>query len=707
VGAAHTCALVNGGVLCWGSNITGQLGNDTVNDSSLPVAVQGLGAGSGVQALVAGKDHTCALVNGGVQCWGDNSLGQLGNPNPRGLTPVTVAGLSGVQALASGDFHTCALVNGGVQCWGDNQYGQLGDSSTSSRSSPVAVQGLGSGVQAIAAGENHSCALVNGGVLCWGENNLGQLGDTSDGGTEVPIAVQNLGPGSGVQGVCGGGFHTCALVNGGVQCWGDNASGDLGDNSLAERSAPVPVQGLGGGVQALGLGQYHSCALVNGGVWCWGYNIVGQLGDGSDAGNSLVPVPVWGLGAGVQALAPSYDHTCALVYGGIQCWGENSHGELGNGTTIQSNVPVQVQGINGGVQAVAGGFAHACAVLNGGVQCWGDNENGDLGNNSEKQSNGPVAVLGLGGSDGGVQAIVAGHDHTCALVNGGVQCWGDGTSGQLGNNLQNDFTTPVAVQGLSGGVQAVAAGYSHTCALVGGGVRCWGNNVYGQLGDKSTVDSLVPIAVQGLGNPDSGVEAIATGDYHTCALVNGGLQCWGDNSDGDLGNNSLAPTNVPVAVQGLSSRVQAVSAGGYHTCALLNGGALCWGKNAFGELGDNSTADSYVPMPVQTLGSPDSGVQALAAGEYHTCALVNGGVWCWGENTNGQLGNGSDAGSSLVPVPVQGLGSGVQAVTAGAFYTCALVSGGVQCWGYNSSFQLGNTVSGQSNVPVAVSPWAQ
>jgi RHS repeat-associated protein len=371
--------------------------------------------------------------------------------------------------------------------------------------------------------------------------------------------------------------------------------------------------------------------------------LLGLLGLGSA---QAVPL------ANVAKVVTGGNHTCALTsVGGVKCWGYNGYGELGDNSTTNRLTPVDVTGLARGVIAIAAGEIHTCALTTvGGVKCWGRNTYGQLGDNSTTSRLTPVDVTGLAS---GVTAISAGHDHTCALTTaGGVKCWGRNTYGQLGDNSATTRLTPVDVTGLASGVMTIAAGIYHTCALTtAGGVKCWGENGVGQLGDNSTTTRLTPVDVTGLA---SGVTAIAAGTGHTCALTTaGGAKCWGHNGYGELGDNSTTSSLTPVDVAGLASGVTAISTGGYHTCALTTaGGTKCWGYNQYGQLGDNSTTTRLTPVDVTGLAS---GMTAIAAGYSHTCALTTaGGVKCWGYNNNGELGDNTTT-RRLAPVDVNGV----------------------------------------------------
>jgi hypothetical protein len=380
----------------------------------------------------------------------------------------------------------------------------------------------------------------------------------------VLLAMAALSSGEGVSAggssgaVAAGGAHSCAVTStGGAKCWGANESGQLGDGTTTGRDRAVDVAGLSSGVDSVAGGLSFACALTTGGAAkCWGSNASGQLGDGSATDRSQ-PVAVSGLGSGVAAISAGWAHTCALLAGGaVKCWGDNTYGQLGDGTTTGSATPVDVTGLSEGATAIATGGYFTCArTTAGGVECWGDNTFGQVGDGTEEDRSSPTQVTGLTSGVAGIGA--GGGGHACAIMSaGGAKCWGNNEFGQLGENraCPTPCTAPVDVQGLDEHVTAIAGGYLFSCALTStGGVKCWGNNVFGQLGDNFTCGDLcgAPVNVAGL---TSGATALTTGSRHACARTASGARCWGDNFHGELGDAGACGTRCGTAVdvRGLS-----------------------------------------------------------------------------------------------------------------------------------------------------------
>jgi hypothetical protein len=270
-------------------------------------------------------------------------------------------------------------------------------------------------------------------------------------------------------------------------------------------------------------------------------------------------------------------------------------------------------------------------------------------------------------------------------------------------NLCDDVFTPTG-----SALVKVSHGGSHTCGVTrSGGAYCWGGNTYGQLGNNSTAPSAVPIPVPGL---STGVQEIVAGNLHTCAIVNGGVMCWGYGVSGGVGDGGTQNRLIPTAVVGLGSGVTALASGVFSsaTCAIHNGAAKCWGGNNAGELGIGTNGvDTNSSVPVQVTGLT-SGVREITVGGSHVCAVTDAEVKCWGLNTSNQLGATSGetcyAGNcSTAPVTVAGITAGsVQSIAAGYSHTCVVIGGGVQCWGSINGASSPQQVSGFSGGVTAI-----
>jgi len=347
-------------------------------------------------SISVGSDWSCALTSGGGYCWGHNSGGELGiNSDTARSTPSAIL-TSGIVfgQLAAGGSDTCGLTTpgGAAWCWGHNSSGAAGDGTTITKLAPVAVSG-GHAFSSILAGDGTSCGLTSSGALwCWGANGRGQLGNGTTTNSPVPDSVHG-GP---YASASAGGSYACGVTSAGAAyCWGMNFSGGLGDGTYADKSAPVAVSG-GIVFSVVKAGGGQTCGLTSpaGAAYCWGDNSYGQVGDGTTFVRST-PVAVSG-GLFFSAISAGGELTCAIekTTAHAYCWGHNNVGQLGNGTIADANVPTLVSGGRSFTQ-IGAGFAHACALEagSGAVYCWGDNHQGALGNGTTVDSHVPTAVV--------------------------------------------------------------------------------------------------------------------------------------------------------------------------------------------------------------------------------------------------------------------------------------------------------------------------
>ena len=309
----------------------------------------------------------------------------------------------------------------------------------------------------------------------------------------------------------------------------------------------------------------------------------------------------------------------------------------------------------------------------------------------------------------GATALAAGYSHACALLHGGtsgtVQCWGDNSSGQLGDGTTTSRTSPAPVPGLTG-VIFISAGTSHTCAtLSSGAIKCWGDNTYGELGTGTAGGTFTTPQATTI---TSGGHTVSAGNGNTIAMVNGRAYTWGYNGEGALGLGGAVDSNphpTPTQIASLGTTVALVTGGEYGTaCSVSTSGAMsCWGNNLYGALG-NGTSGSPVTTPTTVPGLTVSTVIPPVTGIFETCAVdPTGDVKCWGDNSYGQVGVSPYQSDPLTPVQVSGLTSGVSWTAAGWVHTCHVVNGHIYCTGDNTSGELGNGTSTSSTVPVLVS----
>ena len=380
----HSAAIFSnntGSIKSWGYNAFGQLGNNTTTNSAVPVNVVSLTNSNppttanltGITAVSVGGDHTLALKNDGtVYGWGFNAFGQTGNNLVENGDPVarqvqtagpTGAPLTNVTRVAAGGNHSLALINGVVWAWGFNGNGQLGNGTTTTSQTPLPVPAL-SGVTAIAAGGSHSLALdASGAVWAWGYNGFGQLGNNTITDSNVPVRVlsaDGITPLAGIKAIAAGGAFSVAIDGSdNVLVWGYNGFGQLGVNPtvLSSKSIPVQIAGITGTVVAIAAGLDHVLALTGDGtIWAWGYNFYGQLGAAPSTtplGYSFTPTAVPNLLFDTSAKIDGANPIVAIGHhnlarqssvGKLVAWGQNTNGQLGNGTTTDNSIPQVVSG---------------------------------------------------------------------------------------------------------------------------------------------------------------------------------------------------------------------------------------------------------------------------------------------------------------------------------------------------------------------------
>ncbi len=702
VGFACSTTAVNG-VICWGDNTDGQLGNGNVGGWSLvPVPVTGLD--SGVIDLAVGSGNACAaLVSGNVRCWGDNSqstLGQTFASLNRSAVPVTIPGVAGASRVTVGGLGSaCAVVAGGqVMCWGNNLGSALGTGAGgNSVATPAPVLGIASGATEVDHDGRHGCAVVSGALRCWGYNDAGVI--INPGAVSYNSSQAVAGVTTGVVNVTVGYEQTCVIVTGGVvRCWGEGSIGENGNGASTDQ-VPPGVVAIPAGASQLSTGNGHTCALVGDQARCWGFNYYGQVGD--PAANYSYPSPIvpLGLGSGVNSIDTGNNNTCAIQGAQVKCWGQYGLGVLGNGASSASTTPFTVPGFSAATR-VSTSAGHTCAIESPQLRCLGANSYGQLGDGSGQPQWQAVPSTTLN-TIGTIARVATNESTTCVRVTISVansaRCIGNDWLGQLGDDNAgstgaNTVTQPVGMTSL---VTQMTGSDRVFCAERNDGLFCWGSNYQSRLGrgtDSSVEDSYgIPSNPIGM---TSNIGSIAVSSDHACAASMTNLFCWGNNGFGQSTGTSTAivtsPTLSPITTVFGGEGQIAVSDG--TTCAIVSGSPRrirCFGEGTSGQLGNGASANSTSAVTVTQAGGVQLANPAfIDAAEDTFCAIESSVVKCWGSGGRGELGTGSFANSN-VAVTVPGT-EGATDIDGWADHFCATVAGAVKCWGIGDQGEIGN-----------------
>ncbi len=761
-GSSFSLAVKSDGTLwAWGHNWEGQLGNGTTDRNAHPTPKQIANFTSATMVCAGDNYGMAAKSNGRVWAWGyiEEQFNYDTN-NSASAPKASLFSFSTLDAVArptlspdGGAYVSAQKVTVNCSTTGATIYYTTdGDDPTTSDSvitsgskisiakgttrlkvrafktsltgfnaSPLKLALYQAGEKA-ATGYSHSLGIKSDSSLwAWGNNSEGQLGNESTASSSYPLKVSGI---TKAIDAAGGGAHTVALKNDRtVWAWGRNSEGQLGNGTLDQQTSPVKVGGLSNVIN-VGAGYDHSFAIKSdGSLWAWGQNNYGQLGNGNTS-NSAAATKVSNL-SGVIDATGGYGFSLALKSDGtVWGWGDNGYGQLGDGSNIQRNIPVQVSPLNN-VVAISAGRSHSMALKGDGtVWAWGNNGYGQLGKGHRYISDEgiPVQVTVLTN----VVAIAAGEYHSLALKNDGtLWAWGHNGQGQLGNGTGDGYShpTPIQIANFTSATMVYAGGIHGMAAKSNGSVWVWGNNRGGQFGDGTnnsastpkaslfTFSTLDAVARPTL-SPDGGAYVTAQKVTVSCSTTGATIHYTTNGADPTTSDPVIASgSKISIAkgitrlkVQAFKTSLTSLSAGpvklaiyqvgekaitGYsHSLAIKSDSSLwVWGNNDEGQLGNGSTANSSYPLRVSGI------TKAIdAAGGYaHTVvALKNDGtVWAWGRNSEGQLGNGT-LDQQLSPVQVSGL-SNVINVGAAYYHSFAIKSdGSLWAWGQNNYGQLGN-----------------
>jgi RHS repeat-associated protein len=709
---ADTTFLVrgDGSVTAAGANAHGQLGDGTTTERHTPEAILALhnvrSIASGTNALGASTNDTLAVTWSG-QLWGTgaNTDGELGNGTTTGRSQFEqVSGLANVAGAAEGENFSLAVEsNGNVYSWGKNTNGELGLGNTTEEHTPQQITTLSNVTQVAATDASGFALKSNGTVWSWGYDGHGQLGNGETMNETSPHEIPGL---TGVTQIAAGHqFVVAVKSNGTVWSWGANSSGKLGDGTTTEKLSPVEVKTPEGvDITQVAAGRSFAAALSQSGtLYVWGSNSNGQFANGKEGATeeSDVPVQITSISGATQIAAGDLS-LAAIVNGTLEVWGADGYGQLGDNTTANKDIPEQVNAFNEGTRTALTEGADTTFLVrdDGRVMAAGANAHGQLGDGTTTERHTPEAILALHNVRSiasGTNALGASSNDTLAVTWSG-QLWGTGanTDGELGNGTTTARSQFEQISGLSNVIGA-AEGENFSLAVESNGnIYSWGKNTNGELGLGTTTEEHTPQQITTLSN----VTQIAATDASSFALEsNGTVWSWGYDGHGQLGDGKTTSETGPHEIPGLTGVTQIAAGHQFVIAVKSNGTVYSWGANTSGKLGDGTTTEKLSPVQIKTLEGVDI-VQVTAGKSFAAAISQSGSLYAWGSNSNGQYGNGKEGATEESDVPVQITGvSGATQIAAGDVSLAAIVNGGVEVWGGDTSGQIGDNATANKDTP--------
>lgn len=670
---------------CLGRGLYGQPGDGTLIDKFNYVAID---TGNNYAKVSVGVNHNCALTASGgsdpagtIKCWGFNGSGGLGDGSQTNrIQPQTVTSMgTGNLDVSAGSNFTCGLkANGSIWCWGTGNSRQvLPTSTTTNNLNPVQTDA--NAYTSISLGSTHACAIRSGGaVYCWGSGANGRVGDgTSSTPTTGVVLVDS---GVNYQQIVSGEGYSCGLTTAGkIKCWGQNNYGQLGTNNTTDQAAPVAVD-TSVTYTKISAGSFQTCGITSTNTLrCTGRGDYGQLMDRLASDNTTTFADIQS-GTNFNNVSCGYNQSWATTTAGIVISGgwDQYYASSGDGQNLASTFAPTAFDVDNTYNKLDKGFGErsTCALKNGKVRCVGFGDTTGFWGIGQAPDMAGYMWLDVAND---YATISSSRFHMCGIrtTGGKLYCAGNGAY----NGTGTSYNTLRAVDPTTSYSEVVTGGV-HSCAITtGNALKCWGNNANARLGDGTTTSRNTPVVI------DSGVAyaKVSPGNAHTCGITTSSqLKCWGAQNNGRVGDGVATSTNAatPVVIDSGVSYAE-VSAGGSSTCAIVgtlgsNAAGLlkCWGNNANGQLGNNSTTQTASPVEIDNTNT----YLKVAVGDTNTCAIRSDGkMYCWGNWQWGIIG--SLGVNQLTPSAVDTSFTYTD-VAMGKFRMCGLTTTGqIRCMG--------------------------